>query len=60
MSRLLCEEFDKDYEECSNVDQIVQDKILWHFKLYSEKSEELRCDRIEANVFARNYINAMA
>lgn len=61
-SRFIPSEIDRDYEECSNIEQVARDNIQRKFRfrlLGSEKSEEIRCERIEASVFAQKYAYAM-
>lgn len=60
MRRVLSEEFDDDYESCSFIEQFVRDNVPRKFRSSMEKHEELRCDSIDAVVFAHDYACGMA
>lgn len=48
-------EFDRDYEDCSFTEQFVIDNIRGKYRKLQNKSEEHRCDEIDAMVFANEY-----
>lgn len=52
--KMFQHEFDRDYEECSFTEQFAIDSVRKYRKLQN-KSEEHRCDEIDAKVFANEY-----
>ena len=53
------QEIDRDYEDCSNIEQFVRDNSWGKTRPLFSAIEEIRARNIDERVFANQYIAAM-